>query len=133
VHVAIRAYTFANAVESVPKARRSVHNLLHTCKYDSDLIDKTLVCTSELVTNAVMHAGTSHTFTVLCRLQIDLITIGVLDRSPQPPRRLDVSEDADSGRGIALMEALSDEWGWRTRPPGKMVFVRFKAEIMPQP
>src|ERR1700730_5085036 len=97
---AIRAYTFTNAAESVPKARRSVRKILQACKYDSDLVDTALLCTSELVTNAVKHAPTAPTFTVICKLQIDMMTIGVIDRDPNLPRKLDTCEDDDFGRGL---------------------------------
>jgi anti-sigma regulatory factor (Ser/Thr protein kinase) len=126
VQVAIRAYTFTNTVESVPKARRSVHKILRACKYDDDLIDTALLCTSELVTNAVMHATVAPTFTVLCRLQIDMMTIGVVDRDPRIPHKLDICEDDGFGRGLILVESLSDEWGIEARKHGKMVFARLK-------
>jgi anti-sigma regulatory factor (Ser/Thr protein kinase) len=126
VQVAIRAYTFTNTVESVPKARRSVQKILRACKYDSELIDTALLCTSELVTNAVMHATIAPTFTVLCRLQIDMMTLGVVDRDPRLPRKLDICEDDGFGRGLLLVESLSDEWGIEARRHGKMVFARLK-------
>ena len=126
MQVAIRAYTFSNTVESVPKARRSVHKILRACKYDSDLIDTALLCTSELVTNAVMHATVAPTFTVLCRLRIDMMTLGVVDRDPRLPRKLDICEYDGFGRGLLLVESLSDEWGIEARRHGKMVFVRLK-------
>jgi anti-sigma regulatory factor (Ser/Thr protein kinase) len=126
LQAAIRAYTFTNAAESVPKARQSVRKILQACKYDSDLVDAALLCTSELVTNAVMHAATAPTFTVICKLRIDMMTIGVIDRDPGLPRKLDTCEDNDFGRGLLLVESLSDEWGVETRRHGKMVFARLK-------
>lgn len=129
MHAAIRAYTFTNAAESVPKARRSVHKILRACKYDSDLIDKALLCTSELATNAVMHATIAPTFTVLCRLQIDMVMIGVVDRDPRLPRKLDICEDDGFGRGLLLVESLSDEWGIEARRHGKMVFAHLRVAV----
>jgi serine/threonine-protein kinase RsbW len=129
LQVAIRAYTFTNAVESVPKARHCVHKILRACKYDSDLIDTALLCTSELVTNAVMHATAAPTFTVICKLKIDMMTIGVIDRDPNLPRKLDVCDDDGFGRGLLLVESLSDEWGVEVRRHGKMVFARLKVAV----
>jgi hypothetical protein len=40
------------------------------------------------------------------------LLLTVADVSPQPPVRLDVRPDAEGGRGLALVEALSDRWGW---------------------
>jgi len=40
-----------------------------------------------------------------------LILIG--DACPHPPRRVDPDEnEADGGRGLLLVEALSCDWGW---------------------
>jgi len=39
-----------------------------------------------------------------------LILVG--DQSPQPLLRPAPSVDADSGRGLLLVEAVSDRWGW---------------------
>ena len=34
------------------------------------------------------------------------------DASPRPPLRMDPGLDADSGRGLRLVEAFSARWGW---------------------
>jgi hypothetical protein len=39
-----------------------------------------------------------------------LVLVG--DASPDPPRRLDPAGDTDGGRGLLLVEALSNGWGW---------------------
>lgn len=38
--------------------------------------------------------------------------LAVADVSPRPPVRLDLEADAEGGRGLALVEALSSRWGW---------------------
>jgi hypothetical protein len=45
------------------------------------------------------------------------VLILVWDENPQPPARMDVTEDAESGRGLLLVEVISDSWNWY-RPHG---------------
>jgi two-component sensor histidine kinase len=40
------------------------------------------------------------------------VLILVWDGNPQPPVRIDVTEDAENGRGLLLVEAISDQWNW---------------------
>jgi hypothetical protein len=40
------------------------------------------------------------------------LLLAVADASPQPPVRLSLGPDAERGRGLALVEALSSRWGW---------------------
>jgi hypothetical protein len=73
------------------------------------------VVVSELVTNAVAaSAGLRAAAPVLVWLGSDghCLLLAVADVSPRPPVRLDVWPDAEGGRGLALVEALSDRWGW---------------------
>ena len=36
----------------------------------------------------------------------------VWDPSPQPPAPADPGQDAEDGRGLLLVQALSLQWGW---------------------
>jgi hypothetical protein len=40
------------------------------------------------------------------------IAILVWDANPQPPVRTTTSDDAERGRGLLLVEAVSQQWGW---------------------
>ena len=40
------------------------------------------------------------------------IAILVWDANPQPPVRTQVGYGAESGRGLLLVEAVSQQWGW---------------------
>jgi hypothetical protein len=40
------------------------------------------------------------------------VLAAVADASPRPPVRLSPGPDAERGRGLALVEALSSRWGW---------------------
>jgi hypothetical protein len=44
--------------------------------------------------------------------------ISVWDASPEPPTRIDAADDAENGRGLLLVEALSKQWDWFPAEPG---------------
>lgn len=75
---------------------------------------------SELATNAVIHAGTP--FTVALALEGAALRIDVRDGSRRMPRQRHYGLDATTGRGLALVGALSREWGIEPYPPGKTVW-----------
>jgi hypothetical protein len=54
----------------------------------------------------------------------------VWDASPWPPVRTEASDYAESGRGLILVEAVSEQWGWYTREDsgGKFVWAIIRAE-----
>jgi len=77
--------------------------------------DDTELLVSELLTNAVAATwAMESSFPVRLWLLSDTTQIAVLvwDASPQPPVRTRVDNEAESGRGLLLVEALSPRWGW---------------------
>jgi hypothetical protein len=42
----------------------------------------------------------------------------VWDANPQPPIRIDPDSEAESGRGLLLVEAISERWDWYVPPDG---------------
>jgi anti-sigma regulatory factor (Ser/Thr protein kinase) len=78
------------------------------------LSDSTELLLSELVTNAVRASRAVWHDAVRMWLVSDLgrVVVFVWDASPQPPTRADPGEDAESGRGLLLVEALSERWGF---------------------
>lgn len=98
------------------------------------LMDDGTLLVSELVTNAVVHAGT--TVELVCRLDTRESPPGVvIEVSDHHPARM-LREDGDScpqepdddregGRGLQLVAALSDAWGISYRRDRKTVWCRF--------
>lgn len=85
-----------------------------------ELVDDAVLVTTELVTNAIMHARSP--FTVSIRRNDGSVTIGVGDRAPVPVSH-QVPEPSDvSGRGLLLVDALSDSWGQSVEADGKLVW-----------
>ena len=86
----------------------------------SRLADDVQLGTSELVTNAVQHARSE----VLLVLRLkDQLVVEAHDAEPElsrPPAAQDLL--AASGRGLAIIEAISSDWGVRQSPRGKAVW-----------
>ena len=87
---------------------------------DDDVVDAALVITSELATNATLHAVTGFTVVVL-RLGACL-RIEVHDGSQRMPRRKHYSDQSATGRGLPLVEALSTLSGAERTDAGKVVW-----------
>ncbi|WP_369155920.1 SpoIIE family protein phosphatase [Streptomyces sp. R02] len=91
--------------------------------------DDAALVASELVTNAVVHAGTEVRLT--CRLEEDTgaLVVEVADRHPSRAPRDDVAEAPahdthEYGRGLRLVAALAESWGVTYRAGSKTVWAR---------
>ncbi|MEU3483598.1 MULTISPECIES: SpoIIE family protein phosphatase [Streptomyces] len=116
--------SFEPVGRSVAAARAFVRDTLQGWGH-SELVDDAVVLTSELVTNAVIHAGTSAE--VLCLRSEDSIRVEVADRYPE--REIPVqsgrtlgSPDRENGRGLLLCAALAHRWGVDYSPTRKHVW-----------
>jgi anti-sigma regulatory factor (Ser/Thr protein kinase) len=99
---------------AVPGGRQHVRQLLWEWNLTSPGEDAELVA-SELLTNAV-HATRTAELIAPVRLWLlsDLgsVLILVWDSGPQPPVRIDAAGDAENGRGLLLVDAISVRWSW---------------------
>jgi hypothetical protein len=89
----------------------------------ADLIDNAAVITTELATNAVLHARTEFTVTI-SRRPDGTIRVAVRDASLLPPRRRQPSALDGSGRGLGLVEAIAAGWGSDVLADGKIVWAQ---------
>ncbi|MET9776850.1 SpoIIE family protein phosphatase [Streptomyces sp. NPDC006367] len=95
------------------------------------LVADALVVVSELVTNAVVHAGTD--VEVACRLEeTGILVVEITDRHPSRAPRggggdEEPHETPEYGRGLRLVAALSEAWGITYRPGTKTVWARLPA------
>ncbi|MFG3245391.1 SpoIIE family protein phosphatase [Streptomyces sp. NPDC048187] len=90
-----------------------------------------LVVVSELVTNAVVHAGTD--VEVGLRVEEDgTLVVEAADQHPsRAPRSVDPElphDPAEYGRGLPLVAALAEAWGITYRPGTKTVWARLPAQ-----
>jgi hypothetical protein len=101
--------------DAVPLARAHLRQLLSGWGW-AELSPDAGVVVSELVTNAVAASAELRLAAapVLMWLGSDwrCLLLAVADASPRPPVRLNLRSDAEEGRGLALVEALSSRWGW---------------------
>jgi anti-sigma regulatory factor (Ser/Thr protein kinase) len=88
-----------------------------------DLIDDAVLCVSELVTNAV-HAGCT-TLRVELSFQDKQLRVGVVDDAPGRPAPRKAGVGDRTGRGLALVEAVSRRWGVDFIDRGKIVWAEF--------
>ncbi|MDQ0935986.1 anti-sigma regulatory factor (Ser/Thr protein kinase) [Streptomyces turgidiscabies] len=133
------------AASAVAVAREFVHMTLRHWKLDDYAADAALMM-SELVSNAVKATGffdrqpmpweisTQHVMAIQLRAVGDELYIEVWDRSLDEPVKQTVTADAEGGRGLHLVEALSKNWGIY-RPPagGKIVWAMIATVQLPNP
>ena len=83
---------------------------------------------SELVTNALLHART--TITLVVQVIDSGVRVGVADGSHRGPRQRDYSDEATTGRGLTLVEALASSWGTEPSTGGKTIWFELTDEAM---
>jgi anti-sigma regulatory factor (Ser/Thr protein kinase) len=103
---------------SVTEARRFVLNALAQWRLDA-LADTAALLTSEVVTNAVLHART--TVDLVVQRLGDGVAVEVTDGSPKQPRARRATSESTNGRGIALLEQLASTWAVTAHRTGKTV------------
>ena len=98
---------------AVPCARLHTRHVLWEWGLAS-LADSTELLVSEMITNAVQVSHAMTQAAVRLWLVSDQAQVMVLawDASPLPPERADPGEDAENGRGLLLVDAISEQWGW---------------------
>ncbi|MEU6060469.1 SpoIIE family protein phosphatase [Streptomyces sp. NPDC047097] len=128
------AATFEPVGRSVATARAFVRDTLQGWGH-TDVVDDAVVLTSELVTNAVIHAGTSAD--VLCLRTEHSVRVEVADRYPEREVPLQGSgpavadPDRENGRGLMLCAALATRWGVDYSPTRKHVW--FQLDLPERP
>ena len=114
---------------AVPCARLHARQLLWEWGLAA-LTESTELVVSELITNAIQASrATGQAAPVRLWLLSDKAQVLVLvwDASPHSPVRADVSDETENGRGLQLVEAISEQWAWYFPPEdegGKYVWAR---------
>src|SRR5690349_14778442 len=129
-------FTLATLPTSPFWARRYIRLFLGSCRgIGSDPAYTAELLVSELVTNAVRFAGNPGPAQQYSeRAQAGLISLSarhfgegllieVFDTNASPPVLTDAADDAENGRGLVLVDALSKEWSYFFPPcGGKVVY-----------
>jgi anti-sigma regulatory factor (Ser/Thr protein kinase) len=87
--------------------------------------DEAVLLLSELVTNAVLHAGTE--IDVEVALDGDILRVEVRDGDPRIPSVRHYSLLSGTGRGLALVAETAKKWDAEPVPGGKRVWFELEA------
>ncbi|MER5973005.1 ATP-binding protein [Streptomyces sp. NPDC002055] len=112
---------------SAATARRLVHVALAAWQME-ELADVAALIVSELVTNSVQHARSNSIRITVTRPEAVRVRIGVVDKSKQFPVPREPSAEDEGGRGLALVEALAEDWGTDPLPWGKRVWAELRGK-----
>jgi anti-sigma regulatory factor (Ser/Thr protein kinase) len=108
----VSTLTILSTARAVRTAREYVVRWFTARGYASSLIQDAQLVTSELVTNAYVHANGRQWIHVHLYDSDAGPVIEVWDASPQRPQPGDLTDaDAESGRGLATVAALAAAWG----------------------
>lgn len=110
---------------SVGRARRLVRRGLSRAGR-ADLAEAAELLVSEVVTNALVHAGTP--IDVALSMDADGVRVEVADGSPHLPARRSYGPNAGTGRGLMMLENLVDDWGVVPERWGKTVWFQLDGE-----
>lgn len=83
-------------------------------------VDDAVLALSEIVTNSFVHTGTD--VTVLVWSTTEGTRVEVEDGGSHLPARRQYADTAGTGRGLQLVEELTDRWGAQRRSRGKTVW-----------
>jgi anti-anti-sigma regulatory factor len=90
-----------------------------------DVADVAALIATELVANAVQHAGTPMIFAVTCRPTY--LHLACRDRSQVLPRRDGGDGDEPAGRGLLIIESMAVGWGFSPTADGKVVWATVRS------
>ncbi|UUU31633.1 ATP-binding protein [Streptomyces sp. CA-210063] len=114
-------------------ARRTVAQRLHAwgIARGSEVYENAVLVTAELVTNAAMHGYVQgHSFLLKVVWVTGTVRIEVADAcEKQRPKTRRSEPEAESGRGLLIVEALADKWGVEDRDLGKTVWAELSTSI----
>ncbi|MEV5146502.1 ATP-binding protein [Streptomyces sp. NPDC052727] len=139
----LTVHRFTMRFSSTPRGARLARRLCGTrldawgIPYGSDAHDTLTLVTAELCANAVRHghvAGRDFRVCLTTAPATGTVRIEVTDtrgeRLPRLPAPAPEADPRDGGRGLLLVEALADRWGWTPRAdggPGKTVWAELAA------
>lgn len=128
------SYIELAALLSAPSwARRHTKAALGGWQLSPEVIETAVLLVSELVTNALKATCSTigqpdlagpddaECVAVTLRLMPGRVVIEVSDNDPNPPLVIDADLNAESGRGLMLVQSLSKEWGYFCPPAGGKV------------
>lgn len=115
-----RRATFEPDVRAAGEARDFLRTHLEQLAVPDPPLETAILLTSELVSNALLHARTSVDLRLIRAAAC--VRIEVHDGNSRRPVASATPADATSGRGLMLVQALSGAWGVDGTAEGKRVW-----------
>ena len=106
---------FPNSTLSVGDARRFVAAALEGV--DAEVVETVTLLVSEISTNSILHARTG--FTLECELGADVVRVAIADLGSGDPTVRSPAVTDTAGRGLRIVETLSDSWGIEESDSGR--------------
>jgi sigma-B regulation protein RsbU (phosphoserine phosphatase) len=134
----VRRVRLPNDRRTPAAARALVRSVLEEAGLDA-LLNEALLLTTELSTNAVVHANTELDIEV--QADHSGLTVTVTDFAPGPVEQLavgprndsvDIGEVAERGRGLLLVDHFASRWGTVHEGTGKGVWFRLEGRVADQ-
>ncbi|MFJ6835798.1 ATP-binding protein [Streptomyces sp. NPDC091209] len=104
----------------VPGVRAMVAEYLTRLRLPPERVDDAVIAVGELFTNALRHGSPDRGDTVTVVVECDPreLRVSVADRSSALPAARTAGGTEESGRGLAIVAALTDDWGIAPADPG---------------
>ncbi|GAA2291605.1 hypothetical protein GCM10010402_57560 [Actinomadura luteofluorescens] len=117
-----RTYVWRLEDRTPGAARRAVRDALDGWGVAADDAETAELLMSEVVTNAVRHVRdelrAGEAVKVRVRVMDGLLRVDVTDPEPGLPRVVAASDTDEGHRGMAIVAASADRWGWHPGPGG---------------
>ncbi|WP_436841951.1 ATP-binding protein [Streptomyces bobili] len=97
------------------------------------VVDEAQLCVSELVSNVITHVGPGTPATLAVSMNGVHLRIEIHDPDPRAlPTLLAAKVDSESGRGMALVDAVADRWGVELGPDRKVTWCELRTGLTSQ-
>jgi anti-sigma regulatory factor (Ser/Thr protein kinase) len=106
--------------QAASKARSFVLRQCLAKGITGDTLETAVLLTSEIVTNACIHAGTAARLEVTTSADGLIVEVG--DADSRLPKVIDPDPEALHGRGLAIVSTLAADWGAHEDDWGKVVW-----------
>jgi anti-sigma regulatory factor (Ser/Thr protein kinase) len=114
--------------DSVRRARRTIAAFLDPSDVPGSVVDDLLLLVSELVTNAVVHAGSPAVVSLDADLERIKVAVADRDAGGSPGTGTEPDPSSSSGRGVLLVDRLAARWGVEPHCEGKSVWFELPRE-----
>lgn len=105
------------------QARQAIGDLLERLRR-TDLTPDAVLLASELVTNAVEHAGGP---IMLTATYLDhTLRVEVHDTRPEAPSLRPLTAAEETGRGLHLVRLIANQWATTPQPDGKTIWFELR-------